>query len=65
MRPALPATVVRSAPFFDGDVVFVRELVGFKSVLVSVPVLVTPGVMLSTEREKKKGSDLSDRHREE
>lgn len=35
IRLALPAAVIRSAPF-EGAVVFVREPVGFKSVLVSV-----------------------------
>jgi len=40
IRPALPAAVIRSAPFFEGAVVFVSEPVGFKSVSVPVSVLV-------------------------
>jgi hypothetical protein len=62
IRPALPATVVRSAPFFEGDEVLVVE-VGFKSLL-SEFVGVTKVVVLSEGREKSEQvQDLSDRHR--
>jgi hypothetical protein len=67
IRLALPATAIRSAPFFEGAVVFVSEPVGFKSVLVSVLVSVvvaTGFVGVLSQGSKYKYRTLTDRHRE-
>lgn len=64
IRPALPATVVRSAPFFEGDEVLVE--VGFKSLVSVAPefVGVTAAVVLSAGRKKnEQAQDSSNRHR--